>query len=131
MQYKRCTKQQKKVKYNYARFCIALRKILHSWDGMGYVMTSDLQASGKIAQRWWVGNYRHNMPYPRGNLYLAIRKSLGMTQERIADTFGVGVDTWRNRERSRRNLCIAEILALHELSGLTDSEFMKLLNDIA
>jgi hypothetical protein len=84
-----------------------------------------------IAAKWGIGSYRHAIPYPAGNLYLSVRKSLGLSQAQAAHALGCSTPAWRARERSRRNLCVAEILALHELSGLSDTEFMKLLNDIA
>jgi hypothetical protein len=85
----------------------------------------------KVADKWGVGSYKHLSPWPKGNLYRYVRRSMGLSQSKIADIFGCSLKAWKYRESTNRHLCIAEILALHELSGLTDSEFMKLLNDIA
>lgn len=88
---------------------------------------------GAVGRRgqYWVGAYRHAMPYPASNLYLAVRKRLGMSQEGIARKVGVTINQWRYRERMKRMYHLAEILWLHEVSGLSWDEYHKLLNDCA
>jgi hypothetical protein len=81
--------------------------------------------------RWYVGNYRHAMPYPRNNLYLAVRENMNITQKRAGALLGISNKAWRYRERSKRMYHLAEILCLHQMSGLSTTDFFKLLNDCA
>lgn len=77
-----------------------------------------------------VGHY-HTLEYARGNLYVAIRKHLGLTRVAMSELLGIGEETLRYRERMKRVYHPCEILALHEVSGLSLEDYMKLLNDIA
>jgi hypothetical protein len=54
-----------------------------------------------------------------------------LTQRRIAALFGISVEAWRYRERSKRLYHIAEVIALQQLSGLDPNAFIELLKDIA
>lgn len=83
------------------------------------------------AQRWFIGSYRHIQPYPKGNLYYAVRKYLGLSQGRMAALFGVSVRAWQYRERTKRMYHVAEVVALREVSGMSEVDFMQLLNDVA
>lgn len=75
--------------------------------------------------------YRHTIRRPKGNLYYAVRKLLGITQAQAGQLFGISRKAWQYRERGKVMYWPLEIIALHGISGLTDQEFRKLLNDIA
>ncbi len=75
--------------------------------------------------------YRHTLPTARGNLYLAVRKHMGLTRKPFADLLGINVDSLRYRERAKQLYHPMEVLVLYQVSGMTWDEFGKLLNDIA
>jgi hypothetical protein len=77
-----------------------------------------------------VGHY-HALEYARGNLYVAIRKRLGLTRVAMSQMLGIGEETLRYRERMKRVYHPCEILALLEVSSMSLEDFMQLLNDIA
>lgn len=85
----------------------------------------------KPTQKWWVGNYRHAQPPPKANLYWMLRHRLGITQRKAAALYGVSIQAWRYRERWKRMYHLGEILALHDMSGMSHAEFSKLMNDCA
>ena len=85
----------------------------------------------KVADKWFIGSYRHTQPLPKGNLYYAVRTHLGLSQSKVAALFGVTTDRWKYRERVKRMYHVAEVCALRELSGMDDAQFIRLLNDIA
>lgn len=87
--------------------------------------------SQRLADKWFIGSYRHLQPFPRGNLYYSVRARMKLTQRRIAALFGISVEAWRYRERSKRLYHIAEVIALQQLSGLDPNAFIELLKDIA
>jgi hypothetical protein len=89
-----------------------------------------VQAS-MYGDKWWVGCYRHAMPYPKDNLYRRWRVAQGITQRRAAALFGIGEQAWRYRERQKRMYHLAEVLALFDASGMSHKDFFKLLNDCA
>lgn len=84
-----------------------------------------------IASKFWIGTFRHAMPWPRGNVYRNVRMMLGLSQSQAAKAFGVSVASWKYRERMKRMYHVAELLALHELSGLTADNYLKLLKEVA
>ncbi len=84
-----------------------------------------------VAERWFVGRYRHLQPYPQGNLYSAIRQYMGLSQRKCAALFGVTEQQWRYRERVKRLYHVAEILALADFASLTPEQLYQLLNDVA
>jgi hypothetical protein len=90
-----------------------------------------MSTAQKTAQKWFIGSYRHLQPYPKGNLYYAVRSYMGLSQSRIAALFGVSLRAWQYRERYKRLYHCAEVAALQELSGLEAKEFMELLKDVA
>lgn len=96
---------------------------------------SRIAASGDttttIADRYWVGRFQHAQPWIRGNIYFGIRKHMGLTQQAIAARFGISLEAWRYRERMKRLYHPPELLALLEFSGLSDSDFIKLIRDIS
>jgi hypothetical protein len=75
--------------------------------------------------------YRHALPTSRGNLYLAVRKYLKLTRKPFADMLGINVASLRYRERTKQLYHPLEVLVLYQASGMTNDEFMQLLNDIA
>ena len=90
----------------------------------------DNRAQQGIANKWYVGSYRHQQPIVR-NVYYAVRSMLKLSQKQVAIAFGVSFHQWNYRERTKRMYHVAELLALKELSGLDDQQFIKLLNDVA
>lgn len=87
--------------------------------------------SKKVAEKWFVGSYRHLQPFPKGNLYYAVRRFMGLSQVKVAALYGVSEQAWRYRERTKRLYHVAEVLALRDLCGMNDADFMRLLNDVA
>ena len=75
--------------------------------------------------------YKHTIRRPKGNLYYAIRKRLGLTQRHAAKLLGLTREAWQYRERSKLMYWPLELVVLAKLGGLTPDEFMQLLNDIA
>lgn len=84
-----------------------------------------------LREKYWVGNYRHAMPYPKCNVYLRVRQHLQASQTYAAKLIGITPTQWRYRERSKRMYHVAELLCLHELSGLAPREFLNLLSECA
>lgn len=82
-------------------------------------------------QRWYVGSYRHAMPFPRMNLYFAVRQHMGITQKRAGALLGITPKSWQYRERAKRMYHLAEILCLMEMSGLSPTDFFKLMSKCA
>jgi hypothetical protein len=85
----------------------------------------------KVADKWFIGSYRHLQPYPKGNLYYEVRKYMGLSQTRIAALFGCTVRSWQYRERGKRMYHCAEVAALYELSGMDPQTFVQFLKDVA
>jgi hypothetical protein len=75
--------------------------------------------------------YKHTIRRPKGNLYYAIRKRLGLTQRHAAKLVGITREAWQYRERSKLMYWPLELVVLAKLGGLSADEFMQLLNDIA
>lgn len=94
--------------------------------------TNAQQVKGStVDSKWWIGSYRHAMPYPADNLYRRLRYEMKLTQRRAAALFGISEQAWRYRERMKRMYHLAEIVALYETSGMSYTEFMKLVKDCA
>ena len=87
--------------------------------------------AGMYQGKWWIGQYRHAMPYPRDNVYRRLRMEMKLTQRRAAALFGISEQAWRYRERMKRMYHVAEILALFDASGMSHKDFFKLLNECA
>jgi hypothetical protein len=85
----------------------------------------------KLKDKYWVGTYRHAMPYPKNNVYNAVRKSMRISQAHAAKLLGISTPAWRYRERTKRLYHVAELLCLQELSGMTNGAFIQLLKDCA
>lgn len=77
-----------------------------------------------------VGHY-HTLPSPKGNLYQAVRKGLGISRANMAKHIGISEESLRYRERTKRVYHLCEILALLQISGMTTDAFMDMINDIA
>lgn len=67
----------------------------------------------------------------RGVLYKIIRARLGLTQEAMGRLIGCSRDSIAAREGSKRLYTAAELQILKEISGLTNDEWCKLLEEIA
>lgn len=67
----------------------------------------------------------------RGVLYKIIRARLGLTQEAMGRLIGCTRDSIAAREGSKRLYTAAELQVLKEISGLTNDEWCKLLEEIA
>jgi DNA-binding XRE family transcriptional regulator len=74
---------------------------------------------------------RHATIGARGNLYVAVRRTLGLSREALAEQVGVPKSTLMYRERVKVLYNLLEVVELFELSKLSPDEFMKLLKDIA
>lgn len=93
-------------------------------------ISEEYKAIGLRGQ-WWIGSYRHAMPYPKGNLYRAVRKAMGLSLTKMARHCGLTIGQWKYRELQKRMYHLAEILWLHEVSGMSWDDYHKLLNDCA
>ncbi len=67
----------------------------------------------------------------RGILYKIIRARLGLTQSGMATLMGCTRDAIAAREGSKRLYTAAEMLSLKDISGMSDSEWLELLREIA
>jgi len=81
--------------------------------------------------REYQGKYRHQIVAGRGNLYRIVRDSLKIPQKAMAEKLGLNRLSYRYRERQKVMYYPVEIAMLHDVSGLSAEEFMKLLYDIA
>lgn len=90
-----------------------------------------MMSRDKPSDKYWIGNYRHAQPAPKANLYWRLRARMGLTQRKAAALYGVSVQAWRYRERFKRMYHIGEILALHDMSGMSHAEFAKLMSECA
>jgi transcriptional regulator with XRE-family HTH domain len=81
--------------------------------------------------REYQGKYRHQIVAGRGNLYRIVRDNLRISQKAMADRLGLQRLAYRYRERQKVMYYPVEIAMLHDISGLSAEEFMKLLYDIA
>ena len=96
------------------------------WSTVRQVKQHDLQMIGRVQE-----GYLHTLRSARGNLYLAVRRYLGLSRDRFAHVIGISTDSLRYRERSKRLYHTTEIAELQRVSGMTPDRFIKLLNDIA
>lgn len=85
-----------------------------------------LQMRGKVQE-----GYRHTLRNSRGNLYLAVRRYLGMTRQQFAEHIGMSWQSLRYRERAKQLYHPNEIAVLFAASNMTPQQFTELLNDIA
>lgn len=99
---------------------------MDSWLTVRHVKQQDLQMIGKVQE-----GYLHTLRSARGNLYLAVRRYLGMPRDRFAHTIGISTHSLRYRERAKRLYHTSEIAELQRVSGMTWDDYGKLLNDIA
>jgi DNA-binding XRE family transcriptional regulator len=96
------------------------------WSTVRHVRQQDLQMIGRVQE-----GYLHTLRNAHGNLYLAVRRYLGLSRDQFAHKIGISTYSLRYRERAKRLYHTAEIAALHQVSGMTSDQFTKLLNDIA
>lgn len=85
----------------------------------------------KGGREWFIGSYRHAMPWPKDNVYRAVRMRLGLPRRQMCLRTGLSRGQWEYRERVKRMYHVAELLWLHEVSGLSWEEYRELLNDCA
>lgn len=85
----------------------------------------------KIRKKRGHRGYLWEMPWPKGNLYLAVRKLLGLSQEKFAAHTDMTHDQVRYRERRKRQYAVSEILFLKEISGLDWEGFEELMERCA
>jgi len=78
-----------------------------------------------------IPSYRHLAPYPKDNLYRRLRMTLHLTQRRAATVFGISLGQWCYRERSKRLYSLQEIVTLQEVSGISLTDFMKIVKECA
>jgi hypothetical protein len=75
--------------------------------------------------------FKHTIGRPKGNIYYELRMLLGLTQAQAGELIGITQKAWQYRERGKVMYYPLEIAMLHELSGMSGDDFLKLLNDIA
>lgn len=96
------------------------------WSTVRQVKQQDLQMIGKVQE-----GYLHTLRNARGNLYLAVRRYLGLSRDKFAHEIGISTYSLRYRERAKRLYHTAEIAELQRVSKMTPDRFIELLNDIA
>lgn len=96
------------------------------WSTVRQVKRDDLQMTGKVQE-----GYRHTLRNARGNLYLAVRRYLGLSRDKFANVIGVSTHSLRYRERAKVLYHPTEVGELYRVSGMTSEQFTELLNDIA
>jgi DNA-binding XRE family transcriptional regulator len=85
----------------------------------------------EIYSKRFRAKHRHGIGRPAGNLYYSVRMLLGLNQTKAGALLGISRQAWRYRERYKVMYWPLEIAMLQELSGLSNEEFIQLLNDIA
>ena len=96
------------------------------WSTCRHVRQDELQMRGKVQE-----GYRHTLRNARGNLYLAVRRYLGLSRDQFAHVIGISTYSLRYRERCKVLYHPTEIGELYRVSGMTSARFTELLNDIA
>lgn len=66
-----------------------------------------------------------------GMLYRLIRARLGITQVAMAALMGCSKDALVRREHTKKLYTVIELQALKDISGMSDSEWLELLREIA
>ena len=94
-------------------------------------ISSDIDKLRELYAASHRARYKHTIRRPKGNLYYAIRKRLGLTQRHAAKMIGITREAWQYRERAKLMYWPLELVVLAKLGGMTAEEFMQLLNDIA
>lgn len=98
-------------------------------DAMAY--QSDIDKLKQVYAAKTRARYKHTIRRPKGNLYHEVRKRLGITQDAAAKLISITREAWAYRERSKLMYWPLELCVLRQLSGMSEQEFFKLLNDIA
>jgi DNA-binding XRE family transcriptional regulator len=96
------------------------------WSTVRHVKHSELQMRGRVQE-----GYRHTLRNARGNLYLAVRRYLGLSRDQFAHLIGISTYSLRYRERAKVLYHPLEVGELYRVSGMTAQQFTELLNDIA
>ena len=96
------------------------------WSTVNQIHRHQLQMVGKVQE-----GYRHTLRNARGNLYLAVRRYLGVSRDKFANVIGISTDSLRYRERMKVLYHPCEVGELFRVSGMTAEEFTQLLDDIA
>jgi len=96
------------------------------WSTVRQVRQADLQMIGKVQE-----GYLHTLRNARGNLYLAVRRYLGLSRDQFAHVIGISTHSLRYRERAKILYHPSEVGELYRVSGMTSEQFTELLNDIA
>lgn len=96
------------------------------WSTARHVSISQLQMRGRVKE-----GYRHTLQNARGNLYLAVRRYLGLSRDQFAHKIGISTYSLRYRERAKVLYHPVEVGELYRVSGMTPERFTELLNDIA
>lgn len=102
------------------------KHIKDMWSTVRHVRQQDLQMIGRVQE-----GYLHTLRNARGNLYLAVRRYLGLSRDKFAHVIGISTHSLRYRERAKRLYHTAEIAELQRVSKMTPDRFIQLLNDIA
>lgn len=96
------------------------------WTTVRHVRQQDLQMIGRVQE-----GYLHTLRNARGNIYLAVRRWLGLSRDQFAQVIGISTSSLRYRERAKRLYHASEIAELQRVSKMTPERFVELLNDVA
>lgn len=113
-------------------FCALMKNSLLLSDMLhGVEQSQRIKQLKEIYSKRHRARFRHGIGRPAGNLYYSIRKLLGLNQTKAGELIGITRQAWQYRERYKVMYWPLEIAMLKDIAGLTDSEFIQLLNDIA
>ena len=110
---------------SHLRFSVMFKHLKGMWSTCRHVRQEQLQMRGKVQE-----GYRHTLRNARGNLYLAVRRYLGLSRDQFAHVIGISTYSLRYRERHKVLYHPSELGALFTVSGMTPEQFTKLLNEI-
>jgi len=78
-----------------------------------------------------IWGYKFTQPIPRGYLWKEVRKHLGLSQTQMAQLVGLSQDGIKYRERIKRQYSMQEITLLHQVSQLSATDFLALVDKCA
>jgi len=100
-------------------------------EGLRYTVESKADRLKSIYSQKLRARFKHTIGKPKGNIYYELRRRLKLTQTEAGALVGITQKAWQYRERWKVMYYPLEIAMLHELSGMSSDDFLKLLNDIA
>jgi hypothetical protein len=100
-------------------------------EGLRYSVNDKATRLKSIYSQKLRARFKHTIGRPKGNIYYELRRRLGLTQTQAGSLIGITQKAWQYRERGKVMYYPLEIAMLHELSGMSSDDFLRLLNDIA